>query len=303
MIEFKSVDPGEAQLYESYLWSGDERGCEYSFANLYLWGNQRMAALHDHIVLFSQFGGRSVYPYPIGNGDKKKVLDAIIDDSEKRQIPLWITGMSAIEKETLEELYPGIFQFQYDAGTFDYVYDIDNLADLKGRKYQSKRNHCNRFRGNFPSYIVEQINENNMTRVRQMVEKWYAVRLQENPEGDYQMEQTAITKAFCHYNELNMEGLVLLDGDEVLAVTMGSRMLTDTFDVHFEKARHDIDGAYAVINCEFARYIRSKYPQIRFLNREEDMGLEGLRKSKESYHPHHRVEKYRACRKENKNVY
>jgi len=66
-------------------------------------------------------------------------------------------------------------------------------------------------------------------------------------------------------------------------------------DVHFEKARPDVDGAYAVINCEFARYIRQKHPYIRFLNREEDMGLEGLRKAKESYYPHHMTEKCWAC--------
>ena len=63
-------------------------------------------------------------------------------------------------------------------------------------------------------------------------------------------------------------------------------------DVHFEKAREDVDGAYNAVNCEFARYLRLKYPQVRFLNREEDMGLEGLRKAKLSYQPHHMVEKF-----------
>lgn len=72
---------------------------------------------------------------------------------------------------------------------------------------------------------------------------------------------------------------------------MGSPLSHDTFDVHFEKARWDVDGAYAAINRAFAQYIREKFTQIRFLDREEDMGLEGLRKAKESYHPHHLVEK------------
>ena len=88
---------------------------------------------------------------------------------------------------------------------------------------------------------------------------------------------------------------MLLDGDRVLAFTMGSRLSADTVDVHFEKARADVNGAYTAINCEFARYIRAKHPDIRFLNREEDMGLEGLRKAKQSYRPHHMVEKCWAC--------
>ena len=82
-----------------------------------------------------------------------------------------------------------------------------------------------------------------------------------------------------------------MDGGEVVAVTLGSRMTEDTVDVHFEKALSYVDGAYTAINCEFARYIRGKYPEVRFLNREEDMGLEGLRKAKESYLPHHMMEK------------
>jgi hypothetical protein len=85
---------------------------------------------------------------------------------------------------------------------------------------------------------------------------------------------------------------VLLDGDQVLAFTMGSQMRNDTFDVHFEKAREDVDGAYPAINQQFAAYIRQKYPQVRFLDREDDMGLEGLRKAKLSYCPDHLIEKY-----------
>ena len=83
-----------------------------------------------------------------------------------------------------------------------------------------------------------------------------------------------------------------MEGEEVLAVTMGSRLSANIFDIHFEKARDDIDGAYAAVNREFARYLRQRYPELEFLNREDDLGLEGLRKAKLSYCPHHMVEKY-----------
>ena len=83
-----------------------------------------------------------------------------------------------------------------------------------------------------------------------------------------------------------------MDGDRILAMTLGSRLSSDTFYVHFEKARSDVQGAYGAVNCEFARYIREKYPEVKYLNREEDMGIEGLRRAKKSYYPHHLVEKY-----------
>lgn len=295
MIEFEPITLECKPLYEKYLWDGTERGCDYAFTNLYMWGRQRAAILHDHLVLFSQFNRRSIYPYPVGNGEKKPVLDAIIADAKERGITCRITGITAEQKQTLEELYPGMFRFHCDRELFNYVYAIDDLAELKGRKYHRKRNHYYRFRDAFPGYTVEPIGEHNLPLVRQMADQWYEVKQQENPEGDFHLEKAALTKALRDYRGLGMEGLVLLDGERVLAMTMGSRISEDTVDVHFEKARWDVDGAYTAINYEFACYIRNIYPEVRFLNREEDMGLEGLRKAKLSYFPHHMIEKYWVC--------
>lgn len=295
MIDFKPITLEDKAVYDRYLLDGTERGCEYSFANLYLWGRQKATLLHDHMVLFSQFNRRSVYPYPVGSGDKKPVLDAIIEDSKKRGIPCRITGLSADSKQILDNLYPGMFRIHCDRDGFDYVYDINDLADLPGKKFQRKRNHNHQFQHAYPDYTVEPLSEDNLPRVREMLDKWYKDKLEGNPDSDYHMEQTAISKALRHYKELGMEGLVLLDGEEVLAVTFGSRLSDNTFDVHFEKARWDVNGAYTAINYEFARYIRDKYPEIQFLNREDDMGLEGLRIAKQRYYPHHMVEKYWAC--------
>ena len=291
MIAFKPFRLEDKYIYERFLFDDGEHGCECSFANRYLWGRQRAAILHDHMVMFSQSDRRGIYPYPLGHGDKRKVLDAIIADADERGIDCRITGLGADARQTLEEYYPGKFRFHCDRDSYDYVYNIDDLADLKGRRYQRKRNHYNRFRSTFPDHAVEPLRTDHLPRVKQMIDQWYEAKLREKPDADYHMEQSAIEKALEHYQALGLEGLVLLNGKSVMAVTLGSRMAEDTFDVHFEKARSDVDGAYTAINCEFARYIRNKYPQIRFLNREEDMGLEGLRKAKESYLPHHMVEK------------
>ena len=295
MIDFKRIELSDKHLYDSYLEKEFGRGCEFSFANLYLWGRQSFAELCGHIVIFSQFSRRSVYPYPLGKGDKKAVLDAIIEDSRARGIPCRITGVNEEGRQTIEELYPDRFRFHCDEGAFDYVYSIDDLADLLGKKYHNKRNHLNRFYESYPSYSVEPLGEGNIERVRKMANEWYADKLEENPKGDHYMEKAAIEKAFRDHGALCMEGLVLLDGDEVLGFTLGSRLCADTFDVNFEKARKGVNGAYAAINNEFAKYIRKKYPDIKYLDREEDMGLEGLRKAKKSYYPHHMVEKCWAC--------
>ena len=95
--------------------------------------------------------------------------------------------------------------------------------------------------------------------------------------------------------ELEMEGLLLVADGQILAMTMGSRLSKTTFDIHFEKALDRVDGAYPTINQAFARYLREKYPELLWLDREDDMGLEGLRKAKLSYCPDHMIEKHWAC--------
>lgn len=292
MIDFKPISLENKKIYAECLADGRELGCEYSFANLYMWGRQNLAFIHDHAVLFSQFNQRTIYPYPVGNGDKKAVLDAIIADAKERGISCRITSLDAEGKETLETLFPGQFYFHCDRDFFDYVYDINDLADLKGKNYQKKRNQYKRFLATFPEYTTEPISGDNLEAVRLMIQKWYEEKLQDNPDGDFLMEQVAVEKALSHYEELGMDGLVLKDGDRILALTMGSFIGEDTMDIHFEKALRDADGAYAAINREFALYLREKYPSLRFLNREDDMGIEGLRVAKQRYFPHHMVIKY-----------
>ena len=295
MIEFKHIDISYKEEYEKCLLSTGERGCEMSFANLYMWGRQKIAFLFGQALVFSQFNRRTVYPYPVGGGDKKAALDAIIADAEERGIPCRITGLNAEAMSEINALYPDKFTFHCDRDSFDYVYDINDLADLKGKKYQKKRNHFNKFCANNPEYRVEEISDANIGAVKDFVDGWYKRRLEEDPKSDFIMEQSAISKALRDYKTVGLSGLALLVDEEIVAMTLGSKMSEDTVDVHFEKARADVDGAYAAVNCEFARYIRAKYAEVQFLNREEDMGIEGLRKAKESYYPHHMVEKCWAC--------
>lgn len=294
-IDFSKISLEDKAKYENYLFCESDRGCEFSFANLYLWGRQSIASILDQIAFFSQFDRRSVYPYPLGAGDKREVINCIIADSHARGIPCRITGLSESARSNIERLYPGKFRFHSDEGSYDYVYDVNDLADLPGRRYHGKRNHLARFTDANPDCNAEPINEDNAHEAHSFIEKWYEQKALENPNMDFHMERAAIKRAFRDYTALGMEGLILRNAEGVIALTMASRLSPDTFDVHFEKARADIQGAYAAINCYFARYIREKHPDIRFLDREEDMGLEGLRRAKQSYHPHHMVKKYWAC--------
>ena len=298
MIDFKPITPQLRQRWMPYLQHGGERGCEFSFGNLYMWGSQKGAVVGGRLVLFARWGGKCVYPFPVGPGDLKTAVDAILEDARERGIPCRLTGLVEGEKEQLEALYPGQFRFHWSRDTFDYVYEIHALADLKGKKLQKKRNHLHRFRDAHPDYTVERLCDANVELAGDYVESWYARRLEEDPYADFDLERRALMRGLRHRKELGVEGMLLLDGGRVLGFTMGTALSDTTFDVQFEKAEPQEDGAYVAVNCEFARYLRDAYPKLQFLNREEDMGLEGLRKAKLSYKPHHLVEKSRACLKE-----
>ena len=297
MLNFVAVKPEDKRLYDPFLRYCAERGCEYSFANMYLWGRQK-ATLHEgNLAFFSQFYRRSVYKFPLGE-NLKPTLDAIIADSRERGIPCRITCLTAQDKELLESLYPNQFYFQPDRDSYDYVYSVEALAELKGKKLQRKRNHCNRFYLVHHGCATEPITEENTPEVKAMLEDWYAAKLAADPTASFYLEQAAISRALQHRESLGMEGLVLRYKGKIIAMTMGSALSEDTFDIHFEKASDGYDGAYAAINREFARHLREKHPNLQWLNREDDMGIEGLRKAKLSYYPDKLIEKWWACLKE-----
>ena len=133
MIPFHRACLEDKAPYESILMNCPERGCEYSFANLFLWGRQEIAFVENCVVFFSHFFGRSVYPYPLGIGDKKAALEAILADSRQRGIPCRITGMTEADRQELEDLFPDRFSIRPARDSFDYVYTVDALADLKGK--------------------------------------------------------------------------------------------------------------------------------------------------------------------------
>lgn len=295
MIDFKPLDLARKTEYDNILLRCSQRGCEYSFANLFLWGRQRATFLGEQLVFFSQFNRKSVYLFPVGFGDQKAALDAVIQDSRERDIPCRLTGLLKEDCHALERLYPGKFRFHNDRNSYDYIYDIQELADLGGRKFQRKRNQVNRFFALYPNHAIQPLAEADISEVTEMLSAWYARRNETDPSGDYHMEKAAISKALTNFKALNMDGILLRVDGQIAAVTMASPLSEDTFDIHFEKAREDIVAGYATVNRCFARYLREKYGAVKWLNREDDMGLEGLRKAKLDYHPHHMVEKYWAC--------
>ena len=303
MIEFKQPALKDQDWVEGLLARGDERGCEYNFSTLYLWCH----AFHVEIAQVEGFFTERLcapngchYLFPVGSGDLSAALKLLEEDSRSRGVPFSLTGVNPEDKEKLEELWPGRFRYAANRFSFDYLYTVDKLADLAGKKLHGKRNHIHRFEENWPDWTFEVLTGENMAECAAMAEEWYRCNA---GEGESDMlddslaeEAKAIRKGMEHFDTLKLEGGLIRAGGQVVAFTMGDKLHpnSDTYNVHFEKAFGDIQGAYAIVNREFARWVRAHHPEIRYLNREEDMDIEGLRRAKESYYPDLMVEKYLA---------
>lgn len=300
MIEFHKPQLTDKPWVDELLRRADHRGCEYNFTNLFVWSDaydQRIARVGDFLVtrLCGSLG--CSYIYPAGAGDIAPVLAALEQDAAERGAPLHLVCLTQPQVRELDSLFPGRFTFEADRDGFDYLYDIDRLADLGGKKLHAKRNHINRFVENNPSWVYEDITPESLPECLEMDKEWYRrsmVREGLAEERDLGDEGRALRLAMEHYHDLGLEGGLIRVYGEVVAFTMGDLLSSDTYDVHFEKAYGELQGAYAMINREFARRVRQRHPQVRYLNREDDMGVEGLRKAKESYYPDLMVEKYSA---------
>lgn len=297
MLRFHSPSAQDYAWLRPILFGANAPGADTTFYGMYFWESYygEIAACGSFVTQRACRNGCSTYLYPVGTGEIQPVLAEILLDAKARGDALVLRGVTADKKEELERLYPGKFSFTPYRDSFDYIYTVEELTGLHGKKLQAKRNHCHRFEAEYPAYSAVPITPENIGLCRQMVEKWYALH---TPGDQITREKTAIARAFDCFGETEMDGLMLQTDGEVIAFSMGGRMNEAYYDVCFEKAFPSINGAYAMINREFSRMIAEKYPAVRFLNREDDMGEPGLRKAKESYQPTCLLEKYNACYQE-----
>ena len=300
MIDFHPPKLEDKPWVDALLKQADYRGCDYNFTTLFTWGQAyRMEIAQAEGFFLTRLCGRMgcSYLYPAGTGDLDRVLQVLEADALERGAPLRLVCVTPGQMADLEDRFPGGFTFTGDRDGYEYLYEIDRLADLGGKKLHAKRNHINRFMERYPDWRFEEITPVSLPECLEMDKEWYRRSLQREGEAegpDLRAEVAALRRAMEHYAALGLEGGLLRAEGRVIAFTMGDKLCSDTYDVHFEKAYGDIQGAYAVINREFARWVRAHHPEIRYLNREDDMGVEGLRRAKESYYPDQMVEKYAA---------
>ena len=230
-----------------------------------------------------------------GNLPATAALDALEQDAAERSIPFVIVSVAEPMIERIEAVRPGKFTFSHDSEDGDdYIYLAEKLRTLSGKKLQSKRNLVNRFKTAYEGrWSYEDMTRENIKDAFAFHIHWCNLNGCAR-ERDFEGETCAIVQALHNFDYLNLRGgLLRLDG-EVIAFTFGCKATPDMFVVQIEKADHTIQGAYQMINQQF---VQRNCNDVEYVNREEDLGLEGLRKAKKSYYPVMRGVKYMAVPK------
>lgn len=296
MITFKDVTLEDRELITRYTLDSPRRNCDLSFSNLCSWRflyNTKFAVIDGFLLLKFWADGELVYMMPIGTGDLKKALEALMADARREGQPFCLLGICEGMCSELEAIMPGRFRFTADRDYADYLYLRSDLATLAGKKLQAKRNHVNKFRRTY-HYEYTSITPDRIAECLELEARWCRANHCEQHEGTGN-ERRALVYALHHFEELGLTGGILHVDGRIAAFTFGMPINRDTFGIHVEKADTEIDGAYAMINYEFANHIPEQY---LYINREEDLGIEGLRRAKLSYQPAVILEKYMACLKE-----
>ena len=277
---------------EELLGYSDYNSCEYSFTDLFNWGHvhqTEVARMNDYGVIRSGFKEFS-YLYPFGRGDVRPVIEEMAADARKNNVNFTVSLILEPMKQELQTIFPGRFTFTEERDYFDYIYERESLVELKGKKLHAKKNHLNAFKTSNPDWSFERITRENIDECWQMNQLW-------NEQNELSLgsgllkEQAALRSAFDHFFEEELVGGLIRTNGRIVAYSIGHPLNSDTFVVHFEKAFADVRGAYQMINQQFALHCCEGY---RYINREDDTGLEGLRKAKLSYLPQILLKKYDA---------
>ena len=297
IFSFKKISQDDKKWVKNRLAESDFNNCEYCFGNLFMWSGAYHYQIADYkgfLIVQTLIKNRVMYFFPAGSGNLNQVIRELAAHCASNGHSLKFRNITASNVAVLEELFPDSFCYTENRNASDYIYLREKLVTLAGKKYHSKRNHIARFKDN-PNWAYEPITGKNIDECYEMSMSWHEKHREPENNESYQNELNAIQLAFKHFHDLELDGgLIRLNGS-IVALTMGERLNSDTYVIHIEKAFHDIQGAYPIINQQFAEHLP---PDIKYVNREEDLGEEGLRRSKLSYYPEILLAKFDAVAKQ-----
>jgi len=295
MIGFEALSLEHKTLFDAIPQHCRSESSELSFTNMFMWRHKyhfHIAEIHGILwILNPSDSGVWYFSPPIGDysqsiGESVRELQSRLKNADERA--LIIKKADSRETGFLSTLFPGEFHSEPVVADFDYLYRFADLKDLPGKLYHKKKNHVSQFLRAYPNWTYEAIGSSNLLECLECLEQWCAQH--DCPsDTDLTWERSAIREAASNWSALDCDGGLLRIDGRVEAFTIAEKLNSETTVVHIEKASSEHVGLYPFIN---KTYLENCPNPTIYVNREQDMGIPGLRKAKESYHPIRMIEKH-----------
>ncbi len=283
--EFKLVGLEDKETIQYFVRRFPSEACEINFANIFIWRKlerPKLTMINGNLCLQCEPPSEPAYfLQPLGETDISRTVETCLSFSPRlSRIPEAYVNQHCSE-----------FPHELDANNFDYVYLTSDLISLQGKKYDGKRNRIKKFERS-SGYRYLTLAPEHLQECQRLFEQWAQAKAeQRQPVGEEQ--KVVILEALAHFQALELVGGAIEVDGRIEAFSIGSRLNADTAVVHIEIANPGHDGLSQLINREFVRH---ELAAFRFINREQDVGIAGLRRAKMSYYPHHLVKKYNVWR-------
>lgn len=276
---FKSLEFEDLSIIHKHLVHHPAKICEFSLTNLFIWkdfDHPKLTMINKNLcILVTPPNEPSYFLEPIGN---HKILDTIkvcLEDAGK---------MSRLSEEFMFKLNLEEYHVSCLRDQFDYVYETKAFAELKGRKFDGKRNHIKNFKARHPDCEYRELTSEDKDKALKLFETWFKIRKESRhfPKLAYTSQKHAVEKAFQYFDELKLLGGAIFIDKEIIGFTIASPLNKDTLSIHFHYGDPGLRGISQTLWWEAAN---KTYAKHKYLNLEQDLGIPGLRKSKLSYYP------------------
>ena len=291
---FKGLTIEDKNIFEKFIYPYKFLSCEYSFTTLYIWREACDVCFTIYkgalIIKKKDFEGKYYFMQPLGYSKEnlKEIIDALMDYKTENNMEYLFKDLDEGVMEEIRDIYDDVNDIciKEDRDNFDYLYEAEKLIKLSGKKLHGKKNHYNSFIKNY-DYEVKDIKEEEViSDVIASAERWY-----EGNNDDYMLyyELQGIKDILKNMQIINIKGIAVYVNGKVVAFSLGEKLNDNLAIIHIEKGDMDYRGVYSFINKTF---VDRCFSDVKVINREQDLGITGLRKSKLSYHPFKLEKKY-----------
>lgn len=292
-LEFKELTLEVKEQLEPFFNAREFLSCEYNFNVMYLWSNhyQTQYALTEHFLVLSEIiGGEFITLMPMCKEEYfGEAFEAVREYFKENNLTFKMYVADKLFKDFVVKEYGNTFEIVANRDYFDYLYSGEKLRTLVGKKYSKKRNHLNAFYAEYEGrYSYRSLVPDDKKEVCHFLRKWKTNKGETTDALDEEL--SAICKIITNLGQLDIKAGAVFVDNKLEALSLGTLTNNGKLAViHVEKANDNIRGMYPLINQLF---LVNEFPEVDIVNREEDLGIEGLRKSKLSYEPIKILKKY-----------